>query len=535
MLPLSSPTLTGVDIRFGLVVVLAAVVAFLGGVPVAARPAAVITGRVQTAASISYLFFMVSRLANLFYLPVLASLVDQVRPGDQLPMFQTVILACSLGTLTAWLLLPNLVSLYCHLVELSTMRDLPTALLPQHWPGLMRHFCRRYPMRVRPFRLGTVPRGFLVYNILATAVWTAGALCAVYASAVVAPDYAATAVMLSGLVNAVAAISLSLLVDPQASLLTDRGVEQEVFTAAWHLSLGNVVGSLLGMVVFIPGTRLIGLAARTLGHQGAHLNDSLWPLMLLNLFITLLATTAYASRIAAVETGARATAISVFNLFSMVMRLAGQMLAPSLAAVADSLNRPDEFVPVVRWVLLGASLGAFSGLLLMPSFAQIYRQAVRQLQRRGSAPVVFLHCLRPVAWRCAWNCRRRPSLLGLQGKMPAGFLWANLVVIAIHTVGVPASIYAGKLVSHDLARTATLLSSLVNGMATITLGLILDPAASRVTDEVCAQQRPRRDVYSMVMLLGITLFLGTLLSQLVLLPAASVIQAGAQWLKAAKP
>ena len=260
------------------------------------------------------------------------------------------------------------------------------------------------------------------------------------------------------------------------------------------------------------------------------MNESLWTLVFLNLFITLLATTAYASRIAAVETGARATALSVFNLFSMVMRLAGQMLAPSLAAVADNASRPSDFVAVVRWVLLGASLGAFLGLLLMPSFAQIYRQAVRQLQRRGSVPAVLLHFLRPVAWGSLFKCRRRPTLLRLRGGMPAGFLWANLVVIAIHTVGVPASIYAGQLVSRDLARTATLLSSLVNGMATIMLGLVVDPAASRLTDEVCAGRRPRREVYSMVMMLGVTVLLGTLLSQLVLLPAAGLIQAGARWL-----
>lgn len=523
------------DPRYVVVVVLAAVVAFLGGVPVAARPAAVITNRVQTATSISYLFFITSRLANLFYLPLLASLVDQAGAGELVPMFQVVILACSLGTLAAWLLLPNLVSVYCHLVGQCTERDLYRCLLPDHWAGIVRSFCQRYRLRVQAFRLDGIPKGFLICNVLATAVWTVGALCAVYASAVVASEFSATAVMLSGLVNAFAAICLSLLVDPQASLLTDRGIQREVDTVAWHLSLGNVLGSLLGLALFIPGARLIGGAALLLGRQGAHLSESLWPLVLLNLLITLLACTAYASRIAAVETGARATALSVYNLFSMVMRLAAQVLAPSLAAIADSSSRPVDFVPVVRWVLLGASLGAFSGLLLMPSFAQIYGQAVVQLRRRGSIPAVLLRCLRPGAWRCLYHCRRRPGLLGWRvDGLPAAFLWGNLLVIAIHTVGVPASIYAGKLVSRDLTRTATLLSALVNGLATITLGLVVDPAASRATDEVCAHRRQPRDVYSMVMWLGITLLLGTLLSQLLLLPAAAVIQAGAQLLGAGR-
>lgn len=54
---------------------------------------------------------------QLDFLPILASLVDKANPGDLYQKFQLLILACSAGTLAAWLLLPNPVSLYCHLVE----------------------------------------------------------------------------------------------------------------------------------------------------------------------------------------------------------------------------------------------------------------------------------------------------------------------------------------------------------------------------------------------------------------------------------
>lgn len=493
-----------------LVLVLAALVAFLGGVPVAARPAGVITGKVQTATSISYLFFILSRLANLFYLPVLAAVVG--RCPDPYRMFVQVVQACAVGALLAWIALPALVRLYC--LILDGRGEVPV-------------------FKVRPFRLQGIPRGFLVFNVLSSAIWTVGALSAVYASLVAAPQYAATALMLSGLVNSLAAISQSLLVDPQGALLTDEAVAggrplRDIQSVAWHLSLGNALGSLLGLALLGPGSRLIGVAALALGGQGARLSQSLWPLMLLNLVITLLATTAYSSRISALETGARATALSIFNLFSMVMRLAAQVLAPSLAAIADTLarqHRLELFVPVVRQVLLGASLGALCGLMLMPTFVQVYNQAVWQLQRRGSIPAVLWNCFRPAAWLGCW---RRPARLGAwTGSLPVGFLWGNLLVVAIHTVGVPASIYAGKLVSPELARTATLLSSLVNGVATITLGLLVDPRASAITDAACGGRRARQDVYSMVMMLGTTLFLGTLLSQLLLVPAVVVIQAGA--------
>ena len=551
-----------IDPQLTVVIVLSTVVAFLGGVPVASRPAAVITRQVQLATAISFIFFIVTRLSNLFYLPILANFVDnKVKRGqvDQLyPAFQWIILACSVGTFFSWILLPNLVSLYCFLVNESSDAGVPRTLLrlanPKAWPQLTRHALTRYPLQARLFQLQGIPLGFLCSNILATAVWTIGALCAVYASAVVSEEFSSTAIMLSGLVNSVAAISMSMFVDPQAALLTDEATAdperpdkilrplQHVTTAAWHLALGNFVGSLLGLALFTPGYLLIGRAANLLGHQGSTLFKSLWPLVLINVIITLLATTAYSSRISAVVTGARATALAVFNLFAMVARLTAQVLAPALAAIADTLasqGHVEQFVPVVRWVLAGASLGALSGLLLLPTFVEVYNQAIVQLQRQGSVVRVLLRCLHWRSWPTLFRCLKSPGLFGLNLKtfreLPTAFLWGNLLVIGIHTVGVPASIYAGKLVIKELARSATQLSSLVNGFATITLGILVDPTAASITDRVLDGRRPREQIYAMAVLLAVTLLGGTLLSQLIFLPATDFIGKGAELLNQAFP
>ena len=387
---------------------------------------------------------------QLDFLPILASLVDKANPGDLYQKFQLLILACSAGTLAAWQ--PGC---YCRILSVFTVTWLRVRRRQPGWLGIFRSFYNRYPLQVRPFQLGTLPRGFLIYHALAMAVWTVGALCALHASAVLAPEVAATAVLLSGLVNAFAAISLSLLVDPQASLLTDRGHRPEVCAAAWHLSLGNVVGSLPGLVVFTPGSWLIGKADLLLARHGSHPNHSLC-------MITLLACTAYASRIAAVETGARATALLVYNLFSMVMRLAGQVLAPSLAVVAVVLNRTEYFCAV---------------------------------------------CAPGVCWEAAWEpcsgCYLCPSLRKFTGQRSK------------------SSSDAGMLVGPELKCTATLLSSVWWSTR--------PPPKSRI--EACTGKRRPQDVYSMVMLLGFTMLLGTRLSQILLLPAARLIRAGAEQLR----
>ncbi len=326
---------------------------------------------------------------QLDFLPILASLVDKANPGDLYQKFQLLILACSAGTLAAWQ--PGC---YCRILSAFTVTWLRVRRRQPSWLGIFRSFYNRYPLQVRPFQLGTLPRGFLIYHALAMAVWTVGALCALHASAVLAPEVAATAVLLSGLVNTFAAISLSLLVDPQASLLTDRGHRPEVC--------------------------------------------------------------------AAVETGARATALLVYNLFSMVMRLAGQVLAPSLAVVAVVLNRTEYFCAV---------------------------------------------CAPGVCWEAAWEpcsgCYLCPSLRKFTGQRSK------------------SSSDAGMLVGPELKCTATLLSSVWWSTR--------PPPKSRI--EACTGKRRPQDVYSMVMLLGFTMLLGTRLSQILLLPAARLIRAGAEQLR----
>src|SRR5437773_1106465 len=91
------------------IAVLAGAVALLTSLTVASRPAAVLTGRVALASTFSGLFQMMTRFANLFYLPLLAMRVDLV--GGQAVDFQWVVGGAALGTLGAWLLLPSFIEI----------------------------------------------------------------------------------------------------------------------------------------------------------------------------------------------------------------------------------------------------------------------------------------------------------------------------------------------------------------------------------------------------------------------------------------
>jgi Alternate to MurJ len=105
----------------------------------------------------------------------------------------------------------------------------------------------------------------------------------------------------------------------------------------------------------------------------------------------------------------------------------------------------------------------------------------------------------------------------------------NAVAMAIWSVGVFAALYAGYL-RPDLRLTASQLSSVVNGIATILMFVFIDPYLSLMTDEVTegkvGEQHFRR---SIVWLTGSRLA-GTVIAQIILVPASLWIVAVADWL-----
>jgi hypothetical protein len=213
--------------------------------------------------------------------------------------------------------------------------------------------------------------GFLAFNVFATAVWTIGALSAVYCSGA-NPEYSSTALLLSGLVNAFAAIAFSVWVDPQAAIITTGVIKKErapeqVYAAALHLGLGNFIGGLLG---------LAGAARRHLrdhesdgGHRkrrGAHMAgeylDDRGPQRgpdgpgLDDL------------RLAGVGGGDAQRGRGAGGLQPVLLdhaALPAVLQSLCWGSTADHLvkaNQVEQLEALFRWVLAGASVGSFVGL-----------------------------------------------------------------------------------------------------------------------------------------------------------------------------
>ena len=98
----------------------------------------------------------------------------------------------------------------------------------------------------------------------------------------------------------------------------------------------------------------------------------------------------------------------------------------------------------------------------------------------------------------------------------------NVIAMALWTLGVFASLYAGYL-KPELRVTCSNLSSVINGVATILMFVFIDPQVSVMTDDVIegriSDGRFRRAITSLP---GARLA-GTVLAQILLLPSAAVI------------
>jgi hypothetical protein len=65
----------------------------------------------------------------------------------------------------------------------------------------------------------------------------------------------------------------------------------------------------------------------------------------------------------------------------------------------------------------------------------------------------------------------------------------------------------------------------VNGIGTVAFALFIDPTTALIVDQTVRDERPQQDVAAMIFWLIVTAFVGTLLAQLILIPAAQYIAA----------
>ena len=270
--------------------------------------------------------------------------------------------------------------------------------------------------------------------------------------------------------------------------------------------------------------------------------------MILNAFVQMAAVGAFASRIAGVSTKRIAISISLFSLFATASRLANMFYAPLLGTISDRtgnavtkaiaagsavLAQPQvsQFEFQLRLIVLAGTVGTLVGAMFLPLFEYVFVRGIDAFQRLDSVPKALFRLtdLRVLVDIARSFRLPRPAHWGQYklSSVPPKLLFWNTVLYSVYSIGVVAAVYA-SVREPALARTATLLSGIVNGIGTVAFTLFVDPTAAGIVDSAVHGKRTIEDVRSMIFWLTVTMVLGTLVSQVLLYPATLVIDAAAR-------
>lgn len=255
------------------------------------------------------------------------------------------------------------------------------------------------------------------------------------------------------------------------------------------------------------------------------------------LVITMVETLAYSTRISGARVKLIATAISLFSTLVIISRFSTMIQQPLTAKLIS--EAPDKntlvFIEEQYRLLIGVtSLGVLLGILLFPTFIHIFSRAIIQLaNERGSIIALFLKQWNRKGIKKVLGCFKLPKMTYLTGitfkTIPKRLFIINVIISAVFTTGVLSSIYASLLVP-EYSEAALMSSGIINGIATILLTLFIDPKASVLADRVMKKQTDYIYLKSYSLTMISSKFVGTIVAQLLFIPAAYYVAWFASWI-----
>ena len=255
-------------------------------------------------------------------------------------------------------------------------------------------------------------------------------------------------------------------------------------------------------------------------------------LCVLTFVIHLIGTLAYAVRIAGVRTRRIAVSFALFNVLVLVSRTSNSFQGPFLAkrieaALKDGI--PNHLLSDFRWLLLSATAATIACTIAIPTFQRIFSRAVLHFQANRSIPKLLLRGFAKGGLSYIEDSVTVPSTAHLKDMRLGKELSSPVIVLnigaqALMTVAVFAALYAGSL-NPAFRVTASTLSSVINGAATIVLFVFIDPHLSVMTDDVVEGRTSEASFRRAVVWLAGTRVAGTLVAQAIFVPAAAIIAA----------
>ena len=248
------------------------------------------------------------------------------------------------------------------------------------------------------------------------------------------------------------------------------------------------------------------------------------------LIIHLISTLSYSVRIVGIRTRKIAISFALFNIMVLVSRTSNSFQAPLLAKwIENNINAGINPGTIeIRLILLVTTIATIVGGLLIPTFQRVLSKSVKNFSLHKSVPRLILHGFTKTGINQFKTELKLPDKSNfaidksLWENFPIKLFIYNIIAVAILTVGVLSSLYAG-FIEPDLRTTSSTLSSVVNGLATMLMFIFIDPYLSGLTDDVVEGKFSEIRFRKIIRLMLLSRLIGTLVAQLLLVPFANFI------------
>lgn len=256
------------------VITLTAIIHLVDTLSYSVRLNSVKSGQVALSLSLFNIFALVSRTANTFQAPLIGSIIgiSIARGINPIIDMRIVIFASTLGTLAGVILIPTFLKIFEKAVQrLEITGSAPSlvveALQINNIKRIIKSATRPSKSMLNRLRYRGIPKRLLILNTLVTGIYTIGVLAASYSATLVTEEHRLAVVASSGVINGVASILLTLLIDPKSAVITDQSLRgkrpyTDVKALVILLIASKLVGTLLGQVFFLPAAEVIAFINR---------------------------------------------------------------------------------------------------------------------------------------------------------------------------------------------------------------------------------------------------------------------------------
>ncbi len=262
------------DIQLYFILSFTFIINLLGTFAYSTRIAGIKTNQLAISFAMFNVMILISRLSNSFQAPLLAKRVEEnltIQNSMLENDFRLIILSATFATIIGIVMTPTFQRFLTKIVYLfAKFQSIPRMIIAGvSYNGFMLIKNSLKMPNVRSIKdllsKDKIPFKYLLFNMLATAMWTVGVLASIYAG-YLNPELRVTSSQLSSIINGFATIMLVILIDPRVALITDevsKQIREESYLqrTVFALMISRLFGTLLAQILFTPSAKLIAYIA----------------------------------------------------------------------------------------------------------------------------------------------------------------------------------------------------------------------------------------------------------------------------------